>query len=248
MCLDTLTVLSCRAWLQNADGSRFCASTIPFDPPIATGYDYHVAEGSPKIGAVIPPVLGDNQYRLHLFDGSADQIIQGGQPYVFLDEGVDHFQILDIEESLGLNPDNPKAFVTELAFAKTGLAHLTMTPLVSETAVTSVTIDIYPGTSPNLFNVKSSGLTPVAILTTASVDASAVDPSSVHFGATGTEVAPSKYSLNDMNGDSKLDLVLQFDTRKTGIKCETTLGKLTGKTKNGQSIVGSDAIQTVGCK
>jgi hypothetical protein len=111
-----------------------------------------------------------------------------------------------------------------------------------------VSIDIYPGTSPNLFNVKSTGLTPVAILTTASFDASTVDPSSVRFGATGTEAAPSKYSLQDVNGDGKLDLVLQFPTQSTKIACGMTSGKLTGKTKSGVSIIGSDSIQTVGCK
>jgi hypothetical protein len=86
------------------------------------------------------------------------------------------------------------------------------------------------------------------VLTTSSFDASTVDPSSVRFGATGTEVVPSTYSFQDANGDGKRDLVLQFDTQTTGIKCGMTSGKLTGKTMSGQSIVGSDSIQTVGCK
>ena len=51
----------------------------------------------------------------------------------------------------------------------------------------------------------------------------------------------------DANGDSKLDLVLRFKIRETGIRCGDTSASLTGKTFSGQDIQGTDAIQTVGC-
>src|SRR5207248_3131225 len=44
-----------------------------------------------------------------------------------------------------------------------------------------VGIDIQPGISPNLINLKSKGVIPLAILTTATFDATTVDPSTVCF-------------------------------------------------------------------
>src|SRR5206468_1460260 len=50
-----------------------------------------------------------------------------------------------------------------------------------------VTIDIKPGGFPNSINPKSRGVTPVAILTTATFNATTVKPSAVRFGPIGTE-------------------------------------------------------------
>ena len=88
----------------------------------------------------------------------------------------------------------------------------------------------------------------MAVLTTATFDAATVDPATVRFGAAGTEAKPNHYALEDVNGDGKADLVLQFRTQSTGIGCVTTSATLTGKTRRGMAIQGSDSIVTVGCK
>jgi hypothetical protein len=111
-----------------------------------------------------------------------------------------------------------------------------------------VPIDIKPGSNPNSINPKSQGVIPVAILTTGAFDASTVDPSTVLFGATGTEAAPVQSALEDVDGDGDADMILHFNTQDTGIVCGHTSAALTGETFSGQLIEGSDSIETVGCK
>lgn len=114
--------------------------------------------------------------------------------------------------------------------------------------VTQVSIDIKPGSFPNSINPKSKGVIPVAILTTDTFDATTVDPLSVKFGPNGATEAHGRGHTEDVNGDGKLDMVLHFNTQKTGIQCGDTSASLTGKTVEDQDIEGSDSIQTVGCK
>jgi hypothetical protein len=101
---------------------------------------------------------------------------------------------------------------------------------------------------PDSINRKSKGKVPVAILTTASFDATTVDPSTVRFGVTGTEAAPVHFALEDVDGDGDIDMVLHFNTQDTGIECGVTSVLLVGETVSGQVIAGSDSIKTVGCK
>jgi hypothetical protein len=111
-----------------------------------------------------------------------------------------------------------------------------------------VPIDIKPGSDPNSINPKSKGKIPVAILTTGTFDATGVDPSTVLFGATGTEAAPVQSALEDVDADGDIDMILHFNTQDTGIVCGDTTASLTGQTFNGLAIEGSDSIKTVGCK
>ena len=95
---------------------------------------------------------------------------------------------------------------------------------------------------------------PVAILTTdatdnvGTFDATTVDPTTVRFGSTGTEATPVQDALEDVDGDGDTDMILRFNTQDTGIECGDTSATLTGQTFDGQTIHGTDSIETVGCK
>ncbi len=110
-----------------------------------------------------------------------------------------------------------------------------------------VDIDIKPGSYPNSINPKSQGVIPVAILTTASFDATTVDPASVRFGPGGAAEAHGTGHIEDVDGDGDNDMVLHFRTQATGIECGATSASLTGQTLGGQPIEGIDSVRTVGC-
>jgi hypothetical protein len=129
-------------------------------------------------------------------------------------------------------------------FAVDGYA-VSFTPMFP---VIEVDIDIMPGEEPNPVNPRNRGVIPVAILTTATFDATTVNTSTVRFGKTGTEAAIVRSALEDVDGDGDTDLLLFFNIPDTGIACGQDSAVLTGVTEDGQEIEGSDSIRTVGCQ
>ena len=103
-----------------------------------------------------------------------------------------------------------------------------MAKIASHPLPLGVAIDIKPGGSPNSINPRSNGNIPVAVLTTLSFDASTVDPSTVRFGPFGAQTGES--TLQDVDGDGRLDLVLNYHTDVTGIACGQSIAIVTGQT------------------
>ncbi len=108
-------------------------------------------------------------------------------------------------------------------------------------------IVIRPGSGIAPIAPRSRGTIPVALLSTDEFTATQIDLQSVRFGAKGSEAAPRRAIEEDVDGDGLTDLLLFFETQETGIRCGDNSATLTGKTLDGQSISGSDAIRTVGC-
>jgi hypothetical protein len=113
--------------------------------------------------------------------------------------------------------------------------------------VSPLQIDVKPGTFPNSVNPGAAGVIPVAVHTTPSFDAAALDPATARFGVTGTEAAAAHASHKDVDGDGDLDLLLHFRTRDTGIACGTDTVSLTVQTSGGATLRGADSVRTVGC-
>ena len=129
--------------------------------------------------------------------------------------------------------------------------------IVAERSVLDVTIDIKPGSDPNSINLGNKGGIPVAILTTDDFDAADVDPATVTLGnddGNDTSVATRANgsltaSLEDVDNDGDLDLILHFDTQALvengDLDENTTELILNGKTFGGQEIQGSDSVNIV---
>jgi len=104
---------------------------------------------------------------------------------------------------------------------------------------TVVEIDIKPLSFPNSINLKSRGVIPVAILTTADFDATTVAPGSVMFAGASAD----HWLLEDADLDGDIDLVLYFGTQETNIASGDTEACLTGDTFGTVPIVGCDSVR-----
>ncbi len=107
-----------------------------------------------------------------------------------------------------------------------------------------VEIDIKPGSYPNSINLKSKGVTPVAVLTNEFFDAKNVVIDSVIFAG----VNPSRGNLEDINNDGDLDLILHFGTQSLQLTSFDTEAILTAELNDGNSIKGVDTIKIIDSK
>jgi Nidogen-like/PEP-CTERM motif len=112
------------------------------DPVIAVGYDYIVTSG-PNIRTVLLPTgVGDDIYRLWLWDGTqwidTGTDLVGGTIHDFGVGGVNRFRITGIETNAGLDPNNTSAFVTGLTFEGTGSVQMNMVPITFDTGTAAV--------------------------------------------------------------------------------------------------------------
>ena len=108
----------------------------------------------------------------------------------------------------------------------------------------SVSVDIKPGSDTNPVNLKSNGVIPVAILTTADFDAATVDPLTVMFGPAEAPETHGRGHLQDVDDDGDVDLMLHFRTQETGIQASDAEACVNGSTFDGRVITGCDLITT----
>jgi hypothetical protein len=107
--------------------------------------------------------------------------------------------------------------------------------------VTTVAIDIKPGTSPNSLNLKSKGVVPVAILSGSTFNVTQVNVNTVVFAG----ALPEKFSYDDVNADGLTDLVFHFRTQDLQLGATSMTATLTGKTLDGDLISGADYVNLV---
>ncbi|MDO8588278.1 MAG: SUMF1/EgtB/PvdO family nonheme iron enzyme [Armatimonadota bacterium] len=107
--------------------------------------------------------------------------------------------------------------------------------------VIPIIIDIRPGSDQNNINLRSRGVVPVAVLTTDEFDASSIDPASCRFAG----AAPLRWAMQDVNRDGHQDLILHFDTQHLNLSADAVTATLTGETRDGQAVEGTDNVRIV---
>jgi hypothetical protein len=110
---------------------------VLLDPLIATGFIY--ATGSttdPNFASVLLPNIGNSSpYQVYTWNGSAfvfDTNLAANTLLNFGPGGVSEFEVLGIDPSLALDPNNPTDFVTQLTFTGDGNFTGTMTPITTD--------------------------------------------------------------------------------------------------------------------
>jgi hypothetical protein len=110
-------------------------TTTYIDPAIATGYIYQIGAGNPNFASVSLPDIGNSQpYSLYTWNGSSfvfDTDLGADTVFDFASGGVSQFEVLGIDPSLGLDPGNPTAFITDVTFEAAGSFTGTMTPITT---------------------------------------------------------------------------------------------------------------------
>ncbi|HXH41903.1 MAG TPA: hypothetical protein VNN08_24985 [Thermoanaerobaculia bacterium] len=209
-------------WQNPGDGGRQIALLDP-----ATG-------AVTPVSASIAPPLGSSSGVLAL-DAAGNRIFFAGVPAAETDS-----RLYTVDTNTGAVISNPTVVGSAIQF----FSGLEFAPPAPPPVIT-VVIDIKPGSFPNSVNVGSSGVIPVAIMTTPSFDATTVDASTVRFGPGNAVEAHGRGHLEDVDGDGHLDMVLHFRTDASAIPCGATSATLTGQTTGGQAITGTDSVRTI---
>ena len=159
-----------------------------------------------------------------------------------------HVMITDIELGQQLIEIDARQIVLDYCAANASDPECGSVP--PDDAVTTVEIDIKPGSDSNPINCSSRGVVAVAILTTEDFDATLVDHATVTFkGASEAHVdkkngEPRRHQ-EDADGDGDVDLVLHFRLSDTDLTCESTGGILTGETFDDRAIIGADVVRMI---
>ncbi|MEX0737536.1 MAG: fibronectin type III domain-containing protein [Bacteroidota bacterium] len=180
--------------------------------------------------------------------GAASYQLQVSTDPSFTTTVVDQSGITDVSYSVSGLADNTLYYwqvnATNGGGTSSYSATWSFTTSGPSTGPLDVTVDIKPGSDTNPINLKSKGVIPVAILSTADFDATSVDGATVLFA--GASPSHGSGHVEDVDGDGDLDWLGHFKTQETNIQEGDTSAGLTGKTNTGQELQGSDSIQLVG--
>jgi len=115
--------------------------------------------------------------------------------------------------------------------------------------VIPVLIDIRPDAFPNVVNLKSQGVLAVAILSSATFDATQVNQATIVLsGAKVRKTGNNKFQCNvtDVNNDTRPDLVCNVETSQLTLTGNATIAVLTARTVSNRPIRGEDSVFIVG--
>lgn len=120
-------------------------------------------------------------------------------------------------------------------------------PVLANVFIT-IDIDIKPGSTHKVINMKSEGVIPVAILGSENFDVTDIDVTTILFGQYG-EGGPGAVPfhdpaghLEDVNGDGFTDLVCHFKTQETSLDAGIDWVGLTAQLNDGRWIEGSNNV------
>ena len=131
--VSSLNTVGQTVYSFNIDVSH--GQSVNLDPAVALGYIFSVGVNNPNFATVQLPDLGMlHSYDLYLWNGTSfvfAQQLAANTLFDFGPGGVSMFEILGIDPSLGLDPNNSTAFVTQVTFTGDGQFTGTMTAVTA---------------------------------------------------------------------------------------------------------------------
>jgi hypothetical protein len=122
---------------------------------------------------------------------------------------------------------------------------ITVSPILFDLTIDSsheMAIDIWPNRTPNPIYLSRPYTIYVAVLGSATFDATTLNPATVRFGKTGSEVAGFGPFFFDINFDGKTDAFFGFPTIGSGIGLGDTQASVTATTFSGVCYEAADSI------
>lgn len=105
-----------------------------------------------------------------------------------------------------------------------------------------VPVDVMPGSDTNPVNLRSKGVTPIALLSSATLDTMTIAPTTFKVGPLGAAVQETAAKGEDVNNDGFIDQVVHARTQDLGLAADATQLCLTGNLSNNRSISSCDAV------
>ncbi len=131
--VSSVNTVGATVYSFNIDVSH--GQSVNLDPAAALGYIFSIGVGNPNFATVELPNLGlSHPYDLYVWNGTAfvfAQQLGANTLYNFGPGGVSRFEVLGIDASLGLDPNNSTAFVSQVTFTGDGQFTGTMTAITS---------------------------------------------------------------------------------------------------------------------
>ena len=172
----------------------------------------------------------------------ADFLTIGGSASDNLDTSLDYLYSGPSQFPIGIT------FVTHTVIDDFGNSAGCTQLVTVELVPSPVEIDIKPGSNPNSINLKKDKTITVAVLGSSTFDVNTIDRSSLSdapkFGG-ATPQSPIRFSLQDVNKDGYVDLVLQYKLLGLGFNLSSTEGCITGMLTDGTLIEGCDSVRIV---
>lgn len=111
-----------------------------------------------------------------------------------------------------------------------------------------VDVDIKPGEHPNMININGLGVIPVAVVGSNVLDVGQIDLTTLSFAGLQVATGPTgdpRCSVDDVAGDSHLDLVCQFADSVTDWDGAGAVASVTGSLDCGARFTGSDTFAII---
>lgn len=181
---------------------------------------------------------------------SNDEVVWRGGGELFVYDGINTTQLTNdgfSDQDAKINDNGQIAWMKSVVIDNFMRPQIFLaTPVAAEIPVT---IDIKPESDTNTINLSSSGVVPVAILSSSTFDATEVDPDSVSLaGARVKMVGKSNRFLcheQDVDSDGLADLLCQVETAQFMIEVGDSIAVLEAANYGGDQIRGEDKIRIV---